>query len=156
MKKKLPFIIIALGMAALLFIVAKLRLADKKSADFTQSKLTYKELFVEVKADTLEYYINRCLTKENHPSLKISNKSKQLVIEYNRDSPILLNIIDNGMNEEREELKKSGIIVDDAQKTKIILNKHKINGIQYVNCPSPIISEILRIITSQELANSSK
>lgn len=150
MKEKLLSIIVSLGLVACLFIGAMWSLQEKEIKNNDTSQLSYEQLFVDIKSDTLTKYLNQYFKTENHPSLSIEDKSRKLIIEYNRNAPILLNIIDNGMNEERRELEKSGVIFDDAFKTKIVLDKHSLNGVEYVRCPSPILSEILRIKTQQQ------
>lgn len=149
MKEKVLIIIVSLGLVVCLFIGAMWSLQDNDKIENETSELSYEQLFVDIKSDTLNKYLNQYFKTENHPSLNIEDKSSQLIIEYNRNAPILLNIIDNGMNEERKEFEKSGIISDDAQKTRIVLKKYKIDDVQYIKCPSPILSEILRIKTKQ-------
>lgn len=148
MKEKV-FIIVSLGLVVFMLIGTLCMLQEKNERTVEISPLSSEQLFVDIKADTLSRYLNLYFKTENHPSLNITEKSKQLIIEYNREAPILLNIVDNGMSIERKELEKSGIISDDAQKTRIVLKKHKINDVQYIKCPSPILSEILRIKTQQ-------
>ena len=149
MKDKILICIVSFFLVAFLLFGAQLILQDRNVKKTEMSPMSSEQLFVDIKADTLIRYLDLYFRTENHPSLKIEDKSRELTIEYNQNSPILLNIIDNGMADERKELEKSGIIIDDGQKTKIVLNKHKLNGVQFVKCPSPILSEILRIKTQQ-------
>ena len=149
MKDKILIFIVSFVLVAFLLFGAQWILQDKSVKTTEMLPMSSEQLFVDIKADTLIKYLNLYFRTENHPSLKIEDKSSKLIIEYNKNSPILLNIIDNGMADERKELEKSGIIIDDDQKTKIVFDKYKLNGVQFVKCPSPILSEILRIKTQQ-------
>ena len=111
--------------------------------------LTHSQLFVEVKADTIAALVSNDLLSL-HPSLKVRDLPRRIEIEYNTNAHILLDMTGNGMDDENKELEKSGIVVKDANKTKIVLKKHKLNSVQYVNCPAPILAEILRNKTKSE------
>lgn len=149
MKDKVLICIVSFVLVAFLLFGAQWILQDRNVKKTGMSQMSSEQLFVDIKADTLIKYLDLYFMTENHPSLKIEDKSSKLIIEYNKNSPILLNIIDNGMADERKELEKSGIIIDDDRKTKIVFDKYKLDGVQFVKCPSPILSEILRIKTQQ-------
>lgn len=122
-----------------ILVYANWKLKERELIKDEKSEMTYDNLFVQINSDTLVYYLNTY--KERHPSIVIRDNSHEVVIEYNKYALILLNLTANDMPIEREEFEKSGIVSDSEEKTTLRLKKRD----EYVECPAPILSEILRL-----------
>lgn len=137
--KKIHFILFSIATLMVILVYANWRLKERELIKDEKSEMTYDNLFVQINSDTLVYYLNTY--KERHPSIVIRDNSHEVVIEYNKYALILLNLTANDMPIEREEFEKSGIVSDSEEKTTLRLKKR--DG--YVECPAPILSEILRL-----------
>lgn len=141
--KKIHFVLFAIAMLIVLSVYAKWRLKETGLATDSETEMTYENLFVSINSDTLIYYLNDF--KENHPSLSIRDNSHEIIVEHNKHALILLNVTANDMPKEREMFANGGIITDKDDKTVLRLAKSKINSAYYVECPAPILAEILRL-----------
>ena len=137
--KKIHFILFSIALLTVLLVFANWRLKELEPIKEDKFEMTYDNLFVQINSDTLVYYLNTY--KERHPSIVVKDNSHELVIEHNKYALILLNLTANDMPIEREEFVKSGIVSDSEGKTTLRLKKR--DG--YVECPAPILSEILRL-----------
>lgn len=148
--KRIHFILSAIATLIVLIVSANWLLKESEQVTDDKSEMTYENLFVQIKSDTLIYYLNTY--KERHPSLVIKDNSREIVIEHNKHALILLNVSANDMPQEREEFVKSGVISDSGDKTTLRLKKK--DG--YVECPAPILSEILRLRNMDVTVNNER